>query len=705
MAQVLFLRFSRPAFTLDLQFIVVSSAILGIGLGSLIVYFLVNNRNGQLLAKHFTLASFFYSVLSLLPFLILHFTNFYPRFLVAVPFFISELAVYTLGGFLVALTFRYYSGTKTIYLVYFVNLAGSGLGAFAAIFLLDSIGINAIVVNFVLALIVSAIYAVYYRFFRAACIVIAVALSSVIFSGQIVPRLRVICEPQRELVSSLVNSFSQVDLYINDRKHNPEGEQSNPSAGFNRSGFEIYFECSNTLSLPDYSNLDQVKDYPNNFPYLVKKYDKAVILGSGGGLEVAEAVLNGVREITAVEINPLVIKTDYIATPNNIYENPAVKLIVQEGRNYMLKTKDKFDLVYIPSSKNFGNIGLVSYALQANYLYSKESFRTYLDHLTDRGVLAVLDLNPIVPQYTATIKAVLLDSGRNPEDLILVQGKQRSILLYKNHGFDREEMANINKRAGLLGSEIVTKLSIVTNTPVITLDRPFLEFRHLDPAGLVSQTRAQALRRDLIYILAVLLISYFLFLSVSYLKNLQLKRTGTLLLLFTLTGFGFIAAELYLIEKLSVILGHPTVAMAVGSAALLIFGGAGSLVAGKIKLPREKILIPLIIAVSLIFYRLATGDIIEISSFWEFNGRFLLSLILAGYPGFLTGFFFAKILSWAESLSPKFLPWAIGLDALASFIGGILFEVLALSFGFGTALIVGIVSYALCAVLFLRRQS
>jgi MFS family permease len=194
MAQILLLRFSRIAFIFDLQFIIISLAILGYGLGNYVVYLWFNTLDDGKIRKLFTWVSLFYAIFSLIPFFILHFTNRYPQVIIAPLFFISELALYVLAGILISLTFRYRSANQKTYFIYLINMVGSGIGAFLIIFLLDYLGIYAIYINFVFALIAFLFYLHTNKLIKGAILLLAFTIL-VIFPDRLETYVQVVCNP------------------------------------------------------------------------------------------------------------------------------------------------------------------------------------------------------------------------------------------------------------------------------------------------------------------------------------------------------------------------------------------------------------------------------------------------------------------------------------------------------------------------------
>ena len=80
--------------------------------------------------------------------------------------------------------------------------------------------------------------------------------------------------------------------------------------------------------------------------YVGKEHPKVLIIGSGLGKEVLEALYFGASSITAVEINPII--TDIVTKRmrehwGGLFEQPEVRLVTEEGRSFVRRSKEKYD--------------------------------------------------------------------------------------------------------------------------------------------------------------------------------------------------------------------------------------------------------------------------------------------------------------------------------------------------------------------------
>ncbi|HEY4002084.1 MAG TPA: hypothetical protein VGO93_24635, partial [Candidatus Xenobia bacterium] len=81
-------------------------------------------------------------------------------------------------------------------------------------------------------------------------------------------------------------------------------------------------------------------------PYYLRPGTKSVlILGGGPGNDAAAALLNGADDITAVEIDPQVAWLGHHIHPMRPYEDPRVKVDINDARAHLARETRRFDLV------------------------------------------------------------------------------------------------------------------------------------------------------------------------------------------------------------------------------------------------------------------------------------------------------------------------------------------------------------------------
>lgn len=134
--------------------------------------------------------------------------------------------------------------------------------------------------------------------------------------------------------------------------------------------------------------------YKEPFYQLVYKtfgrtFHHALILGAGTGSDVAIAEAYGVDSITAVEIDPTIQKLGAQLHPNHPYQDPRVHVVIDDGRNFLQNTTDKFDLIIfaLPDSLTLTSSN-TSLRLES-FLLTQDSLVTARSRLTSNGVVVL----------------------------------------------------------------------------------------------------------------------------------------------------------------------------------------------------------------------------------------------------------------------------------------------------------------------------
>lgn len=116
-------------------------------------------------------------------------------------------------------------------------------------------------------------------------------------------------------------------------------------------------------------------------------FHHALILGAGSGSDTATALAYGVQSITAVEIDPTILQLGKQFNPDQPYSNPRVKLVVNDGRNFLENTTERYDLIIfaLPDSLTLTSSN-TSLRLES-FLLTQNSIAAARAHLTSNGLL------------------------------------------------------------------------------------------------------------------------------------------------------------------------------------------------------------------------------------------------------------------------------------------------------------------------------
>jgi hypothetical protein len=117
-----------------------------------------------------------------------------------------------------------------------------------------------------------------------------------------------------------------------------------------------------------------------------------LVVGAGGGRDVLSALTLGASSVTAVEINKDIIRTAnerFGDFTGHLDRDPRVRFVNDEARSYIARSDERFGLVQISLIDTWAATAAGAFVLSENSIYTKEAWTTFLNHLTDNGILSV----------------------------------------------------------------------------------------------------------------------------------------------------------------------------------------------------------------------------------------------------------------------------------------------------------------------------
>ncbi len=732
--ELLFVRVAKVSFGESFQFILISLAILGIGVGAMLVYFFINfkwykkRHTKKFIITAIFASALFYAILILTPFFVInnlvidfeasrnYATNVLPA--AKLFFFLTTFILYISWGVCVSLIFSYYS--KSISLLYFSNLMGSALGGIVAIISMNILGVPKTVSLIYTLTFIAVIFLALHANMKIRHIAV-ISLLLVLYM-YFLPDINLICGTKHKNLFSETNSFSQIDTY----KIEPiavlgywETDYDFTQSSGNISLYRMTIDCIGRTDLVEYDkkqNLEFLLHDPRVIPYLFRNYSRVLIIGSGAGIDVVRAVLMNAKIVDAVEINPLIIKRvdKLVKSESNIYNQENVNLYIEEARNFIAKSNNIYDFIYIPGAKRYGGASIALYAFLENYLFTEEAFESYFNHLTEDGVLAITDPQWFILRYLETGISAMKKLGINPKNKIALVSGDRSLLIFKKSDFTEQEKMTINDAAIRFKSNSNIndgKVYLKENYPKITDDHPFFwiinipkNFREnvidLEEFSSPQRDNFPSLNKYYILFLFILLV-YIIFIVAPLLlnkSNINSISILKLLLYFSALGIGFIIIELILMQKFVLLLGHPIYSMAVVLSSLLFFSSLGSLFTERFVSQRYNIIRAIVFIVFIIgIYIIVFKPLISITLHMSLITKIIFSTTLMALPSFFMGMLFPLGIKITEKLYKSLIPWMWGINGIASTLGGVMSMIISLLFGFNAALIVGLIIYGLGA--------
>lgn len=120
---------------------------------------------------------------------------------------------------------------------------------------------------------------------------------------------------------------------------------------------------------------------------------KYAIIGPGGGVDVLRAVANGSKDVTGIEINPIIaddiMRGNHADYSYNLYRRPEVRIHVGDGRSFIRNSKEQYDVIQMTLVDTWASTAAGAFALSENNLYTVEAFEEYFQHLKPDGMIAI----------------------------------------------------------------------------------------------------------------------------------------------------------------------------------------------------------------------------------------------------------------------------------------------------------------------------
>ena len=407
-----------------------------------------------------------------------------------------------------------------------------------------------------------------------------------------------------------------------------------------------------------------------NIPYTSnqKNFQKILIVGSGAGNDVATALRSSNAIIDAVEIDPLVADLGIKFHPEQPYSNKRVKLTINDARNFIKNTENKYDLIVYSLLDSHASLSSKGGVRLDSYVYTAESFFEARKKINKNGIIFLsfaISTEEMGNKIYKMLKMnfdedpIILDGNKNQEKLIFKEGIYAFMVSNKKMDLDFSNTY-------FAETNLFKDKKFYNNVDISTDDWPFFYMSYR------------------IYPISyMILISVIFIISLVFLK----KQTKMSYKNFSFTSFflgvGFMLMETKGITELAKIYGSTWIVVSVVITAILLMAYlANLLVIRKIKINVNTIYFFLMLA--LIISYLAT--FINFYNYPTLLLKFLVPIILT-FPVFFSGLAFSKeLLSYGSTAN------ALSCNILGAIVGGLL-EYNSMYFGFKFLYLLAIIFY------------
>jgi spermidine synthase len=481
----------------------------------------------------------------------------------------------------------------------------------------------------------------------------------------------------------------------------------------------------------------------------------AAVIGVGGGRDVLAAARTGHETVVGIELNGLIVDahTKQLRSFSRLADLPGVSIVQDEARSYLAHDRQQYSAMAMSLIDTWASTGTGAYSLSENGLYTVEAWLTFMQRLTEDGVFSVSRFYyPANPGETARMISLALASmwyggATNPRaHLVVLQNNTIATLLLCRSPFspaDLDELERVAEARGfgllatprklpdqpllreLLSQPSLEGLKQFTQAQLLDLSppsdvRPFFfnmlrpsswlmgreEIDKLDHRFLGNLVASQSLLYSMLVSLVLTAVALVLPMRarVAELSALPKADVAAALGYFALIGLGFMFVEIGLLSRLSVFLGHPTLALAVLLGGLISFTGVGSLLSSRVPLanPRFAKWYPALPAALV-----ALASLLALPTMRPFQDaavpvRILVSLGILLWPSLAMGLCFPLGLRLSEQMetsrthaAPRLGPWLWGINGAFGVCASGLALASSMIWGVPTTLGIGAVCYLL----------
>ena len=671
--------------------------------------------------------------------------NLYTLFLLisvtAVPFFFAGVCIAAIVS----------SAGAAVNRVYFADLAGSAAGSLLAIGLVNGVGaVATCVVAAAIAVGAAALAAPRGRRWMYLAGALGLALASPLSEKRSVLPLHV--PPGKQMYGS-EDSVETVRWHVITRSRRREADglqvllrrralsEIRRTAPLARMIFQDGSNLTGIIHPTPTPQLTPVFGYYlQGMAYTIRPNADALVIGSGGGVDVMVALHHGAHHVVAVDVNPKTMKLvreTYGDFAGHVFDRPDVEPVVSEGRHFLSRDSRQYDVIQLSGVDTWAAQASGAYALTENFVYTSEAFDEYLKHLRPDGMLGFS--RPFVdpPLETFRLMSTALDAldrigvEEPSKHVLIVSGLGQAAdvpwaeMLVKRSPFTLMEVDRIARWADDRGFEVSfdplsegdsaleplgranagVRHTILADYPLsvgpVSDDSPFyFQYNHWRdlwkaPNGFQPPMAMWMLAGSF---LEVLVLSALVILYPLYRKGSAARSKGGragVFFYFASLGMGFILVEVSLLQKLSVFLGGPAYALSITMFTLLLASGSGSYLSQRAAAHPLRLMArvtPVLAAYIVILALVLDAAMLHFMGL-GLPGRAAVAIALVSPLGLLMGAPFPAGMRHVESNRAELKPWAWGINACATVVGTTSCMLLVSAYGFRSALFTGAAVY------------
>ncbi len=493
---------------------------------------------------------------------------------------------------------------------------------------------------------------------------------------------------------------------------------------------------------------------PSALAYVLGSRTAVLIIGAGAGLEIENALVHGARRVTALELHPGIVAfhNRFGRLSSSLDGDGNVRWVTGYAREYIARSRERFDLVTIASGGVLGGGSAGVHSLNEDYLHTVDAYVGYIGLLSEGGAFAVTRWVNVPPRdnvrviLTAAEALRRVEPGAVSRGMLIARSWGTVTILIKPSGFSVRDVDAARVWAGARGVDLDWYPGI---------EKPAAEFNLQDDPTFYRAAAAAAVGREAAQrfaaaypfevapvsdarpyphhflrtsslpeflkesrgswlpfaewgyialvatlIQAVVLAGLLMLLPVIVRRRrVRSGRLPRVVVYFAAIGLAFMAAEIAAIQQLSLLLGHPVYAVAAVLTAFLVCAGAGSAWSDRIRseagwLSGVALVLLLLLGAGFLL------SLVHVLQPAHLVLRAMVAMLMLAPVSFLMGWQFPLGLRLLTGGDPALVSWAWAANGFASVVAAPLSAVITLELGSPALFVVAAGAYGIAAVVY-----
>jgi hypothetical protein len=387
-------------------------------------------------------------------------------------------------------------------------------------------------------------------------------------------------------------------------------------------------------------SLEPLRSDATAIAHALRPSGTACVIGIGGGRDLLTALLHGHDRVVGFEINPGMVRMlRTVQAYSPILDDPRVEVHVGDGRAELTRSGARCRVLQASLVDTWAATSAGAFAHTESTLYTREAWSLFLRRVEPDGVLTFSrwydpeHLSETSRLVSLAVSALLdRDAARPRDHIALVAAAKVATILVSPAPFTSDDVEGLRSTVDRWGFSLVVAPGTSAADPVLealldarsietlsavgaphaldttppTDDRPFF-FQllrlsaWLNPVEVTHRLGARegALSGNVASTFELLLTLACVLVVAAWLLGPTLVRAARAedpalpgpraTLYFAALGAGFMITEIALVQRMHVVLGHPTYALIVVLAALLVATGVGAALSPRLLRERRHV--------------------------------------------------------------------------------------------------------------------